>query len=274
MDLQQNERLDEWFLIVGDWIRETPKIWFYAAAAVVILAIPTYMFVNLIFEQMLINSQAILKVNYQEVAKQPLEVIDKKIFSLGNDTYSGYIRLKNSNTEWGSPDQRYFVNFKSATGASVMSTPGATFVLPSSEKVVVFPRFSSDSPPTQIDFTLNESAFIRAPSLPTLNLVIERRSLDTQVNETRVNAVIVNDTPFKISRVDLPVLLFDSNNQVIGANYTNINDLSSSESRSFQYIWYNRINNVARIEIIPELNIFNRDIFVAAPGQNPFDDRE
>jgi hypothetical protein len=125
-----------------------------------------------------------------------------------------------------------------------------------------------------LDLQLGETRFIRPPNLPALTLEIQRRSTSYQSGQTLVNAVIFNRTPFKISRVELPVLLYNSANQVIGANYTNINDLNSNESRSFQYVWYSRINNVARVEIIPEVNIYNRDIFVSLPGQNPFDSRE
>lgn len=274
MALDQNERMEEWFLIMGDWFRETPRSWFYALVGVLVIAIPLYMVVDLMVERILINNLKPIRVNYQETSKLPLEVVDRKIFALDNGTYSGYIRIKNSNSDWGVPSQAYRVEFKDAAGNNVMSANAVTFVLPSSEKNVVFPRFSSSTAPTRLEFSMSESQFIRPPNLPTLDLEIQRRSLDSQVNQTAVNAVIVNHTPFKISRVDLPVLLFDAGGQVIGANYTNINDLASAESRSFQYIWYNRINNVARVEIIPELNIYNRDIFVTLPGQNPFDDRE
>jgi hypothetical protein len=74
--------------------------------------------------------------------------------------------------------------------------------------------------------------------------------------------------------VDIPVLLFDRNNQLIGANYTNINELESAEGRSFQYTWYSRINNLTRVEIVPEVNIYSRDIFQTPEGKNPFDNIE
>ena len=273
MDLEQNDRMQEWFLVLGDWFRETPKSWFYAAVAVMVLAIPMYMFLNLMFENIMIGALTPIRVNYTEVAKAPLEIVEKKIFSLGNGTYSGYVRVKNTNSDWGVPEQPYSFSFK-AGGTSVLSSSGSTFILPFSEKNIVFPRFSAASAPTTLDFQLGETAFIRPPKMPTLELEIQRRSFELLVSESAVNAVIVNRTPFKISRVDLPVLLFDSSGQVIGANYTNINDLASAESRSLQYVWYNRINNVARVEIIPELNIYNRDLFVAGPGQNPFDNIE
>lgn len=274
MALEQNDRVEEWFLIIGDWVRDTPKVWFYAFVGILVLAIPLYMFVNLVFERILISAIVPVRVNYQPVSKLPLEIVDRKIFALDNGTYSGYIRVKNPNSDWGVPQQAYRVDFKNASGASVMAANGSTFILPATEKNIVFPRFSAPSAPTQLDFTLSETTYTRPPNLPILSLEIERRSLDLQVNQSMVNAVIVNRTPFKIARVDLPVLLFDGGGQVIGANYTNINDLASAESRSFQYVWYNRINNVARVEIIPELNIYNRDIFVTGSGQNPFDDLE
>ena len=274
MDLEQNERLEEWFLILGDWFRQTSKIWYYAAVAMLVLAIPLYMALNLFFEQILVNSVTPLRVIYEETVKQPIQVVEKKIFNLGNNTYSGYARLKNSNSDWGVPAQKYQVEFKTTGGSAVTALNGEAFILPSSDKIIVFPRFSSQSTPSDLVLTLSETMFIRPPNLPTLNLEIQRRSQELLVDQTLVNAVIVNRTPFKISRVDIPVLLYDSGNKVIGANYTNINDIDSSESRSFQYIWYNRINNVARIEIIPEINIYNRDIFITQTGQNPFDDRE
>lgn len=271
MDLQQNERLEEWFLIIGEKFRETNVIWFYALGLSLLLALPYYYFVNFSFEQALSASVSPIRVNYQEVIKQPLELLEQKIFDLGNNTYSGYVKVKNPNSDWGVPEQQYRAEFKSATDNYITGLNGNTFILPFSEKIITLPRFSSETRPAKIEFTLNESSFIRPPQLPALSLEIQRRLLTLELDKTIVNAVILNKTPFKISRVDLPIVLYDNNNQIIGVNYTNINDLQSNESRSFQYIWYNRIDGVARTEIIPELNIYNHDLFVAGPGQNPFD---
>jgi hypothetical protein len=272
MDLQNNDRMEEWFLIVGDWFRETSKSWYYGLVTLLVIAIPLYMLLNLMFEQALVNAVVPLRINYTEVTKLPLTITEKKIFDLGNGTYSGYARIKNPNSDWGVPQQRYTFAFKSSGGNVLLTSNSETFILPGSEKILSFPRFSASSVPTQLDITLEYSTFIRPPTLPPLSLEIQRKSLDVQPAQSYVNAVIVNRTPFKISRVDLPVMLYDNQNRVIGSNYTNINDLNSSESRSFQYVWYSRINNVARIEIVPEINIYNRDIFATVPGTNPFDD--
>jgi hypothetical protein len=272
MDLQNNDRMEEWFLIVGDWFRETGKAWYYAFVGLVVIAIPLSMFLNLVFESIMVSTIVPLKISYTESVKQPLAVVDRKIFDMGNGTYSGYARIKNPNSEWGVPEQAYAVTFKSASGAPVHAHNASTFILPGADKVIAFPRFSATSAPTTLDLSLVDSPFVRPVSMPTLSLEIQRRAIDLAANQSVVTAVILNRTPFKLARVDLPVLLFDAKNQVIGANYTNINDLDNNESRSFQYTWFNRINNVSRIEIVPELNIYNRDLFVSSPGTNPFDD--
>jgi hypothetical protein len=275
MDLENNPRMEEWFLVVGDWFRQTSKTWYYALVLLLIIAIPLYMLLKLLFGQFLMSTIVPPHINYTEVSKFPLSISEKKIFDLGNGTYSGYVRIKNSNPDWGVPDQGYSFDFKSATGSSLLVASGSTFVLPGTEKIVVLPRFSppQGSPaPTTLDFTLRDGSFVRPPALPQLNLEIQRRSVDLQVNQTIVNAVIVNRTAFTLRRVDLPILLFDNSNQIMGVNYTNINDLHSSESRSFQTVWYNRITNVSRVEILPEINVYNRDIFATVEGTNPFDD--
>ncbi|HYC79919.1 MAG TPA: FxLYD domain-containing protein [Candidatus Binatia bacterium] len=277
MDFQpvnQNPRTEELFLIIGDRYRSTNKLWFKAALIVLIAALPLYFLMKFAFTQIFVSAIEPVRIIYQQAVHLPLEVIEKKIFDLGDGTYSGYVRVKNNNSEWGVPEQGYRFEFKTTSGSLITGTDGATFILPFSEKLIVFPRFSSSTKPDVVNFVLKESNFIRPPNLPPLDFEIQRRSLDLQTNQTAVNAVIVNRTPFKVSRVDMPVLLYDNQNQIIGVNYTNINDLESSESRSFQYVWYNRINNVARVEIIPEINIYNKDIFVTGPGANPFDNIE
>jgi hypothetical protein len=270
MSLENNDRMEEWGLVIGDWYRATNRIWFYLLGLVILLAIPAQIVLKLVFREVLVAANQPIRVNYQEVVKKPLEIIERKIFDLGDGTYSGYARIKNPNPDWGVPNQKYSYVFKSASGETLLSASGETFVLPDKDKFLAFPRFQAASKPTTLDLAIAESTFIRPPTLPTLNLVIERRSVDHQINQTIVNAVIVNDTPFQITRVDLPVLLFNSAQQVVGAGYTNINDLSSSESRSFQYTWHSRINNISRIEISPEINPYNRNIFGTVPGQNPF----
>jgi hypothetical protein len=274
MDLEQNDRMGEWLLIVGDSFRSTGRRWFYALAVILVISFPAFFLVKFMFEQALIGTVNPITINYQETTKLPLEITERKIFNLGNGTYSGYARIKNSNSEWGVSNQAYSAQFKTLGGTDVMSINNTTFILPFSEKIVFFPRFSSPNEPKTLDIALHNTQFVRPTALPNIDLEIQRKSLDSQVDQTEVNAVIVNRSPFKLSRVDLPVLLLDSKNQVVGVNYTNINDLASSESRSFQYVWYNRINNVSRIEIIPQINIYDRNIFVTGQGANPFDERE
>jgi hypothetical protein len=272
MDFQvnNNSRKEEFFLIIGDQFRSTNKLWFKAALFILILAIPMYFILKISFTQVFIAGIRPVQIIHQEATKAPLEVIEKRVFDLGDGTYTGFVRVKNNNSEWGVPEQGYRFEFKSSSGSLITGTDGTTFILPFSEKLIVFPRFSSPNKPSTVNFVLKDTHFIRPPNMPTLELEIQRKSLDLQTTQTLVNAVIVNRTPFTIRRVDMPVLLYDSKNQIIGVNYTNINDLKSSESRSFQYIWYNRINNVARVEIITELNIFDKDIFLTGPGNNPF----
>ncbi len=270
MDLEQNPRAEEFMLMLGESLRSTSKLWYYGFLALLVAAFPLYMAANLGFELILVSGIKVLPVNNNVISKVPLQITDKKIFDLGDGTYTGYMRIKNSNPEWGVPMQAYTVDFLSITNEKAFSFSSVAYVLPSSEKLVVFRRFTPEQKPTQVEIKLKDSQFLHATSVAPIDLEIQRKATYLAVNQTNISAVVVNHSPFKLNKVDLPVLLYNSSNQIIGVNYTNLNDLASSETRSFQYIWYSRINDISRVEIVPEVNTFDKDLFVTDPGKNSF----
>ncbi|HYF97565.1 MAG TPA: FxLYD domain-containing protein, partial [Coxiellaceae bacterium] len=76
---------------------------------------------------------------------------------------------------------------------------------------------------------------------------------------------------FTISQIQLPVVLYNRDGKIIGVNFTSINDVKSSESRSFQVIWPIRIEGAVRAEVLPEVNTFDNKIYRTEQGRSPFD---
>lgn len=270
MNLIQNDRSEEFFLLAGDMFHKVRKSWWILFAGTLIIALPLYLILTFLFSQVLISSLGKFDVINAPVYKSPVEIVDKKIFSYGNGTYSGFFRLKNVNLEWGVPEQAYKAYFKTAA-SNIMTVPGVAYILPSSEKVVVLPRFSAPNAPTELDIDLETSKFIRKQEVPNLNLEVQRRDFTFNNDQPIVNAVVVNRSAFTIKQVDLTVVLYNSANQVVGSNYTNINDVKPFETRSFQFVWYGRINSVARVEIIPETNSFDRGLLILSGENSSFD---
>ncbi len=272
MALTDNDRVQEFVLVAGDKISLVNKRWWYALVLAVVAAWPLYFVAKASFVSVALSSMESPQIIYKSQEHQPLAVLDKKIFSLGNNSYSGYVKIRNIEFDWGVPDQKYNAEFKTFGGTTLTTIKGTTFILPASEKLIVFSRFTSQQKPDQLVFTLEDSHFIKRPSVD-FTFDLERETTRNMAQGLIVSGGVKNTTPFIVKEINLPVLVYDNRNEIIGVNFTYINDVLASETRTFQYTWPGQVPGAVRSEIKPEVNIFNREIFQVAPGVSPFDDR-
>lgn len=265
---ENNEQLQEIIIVAEDKIRSVGVAWWYALGIVLIGSIPLFFLVRQSFVELIVKSHSFPAYIYQETAKQPLSVIDKQIFKLSNNDYIGYIRIKNINVEWGVQNQAYSAVFKTTGGTIVNNVNAQTYIMPGSEKIIVTPRFTADKQPTEISVSLGDSQFIHKPSIPDPNLEVQRTELNVLDGQLVVGAVVKNNTPFTINRINLPVLLYDQSGKLVGAASTSIDSVTYQETRSFQIVWPIP-TGVARAEVLPEVNLFSNP-YQLPEGQSQF----
>ncbi|MBX4191585.1 MAG: hypothetical protein KW804_02170 [Candidatus Doudnabacteria bacterium] len=269
MALEDNERLQEAILLTQDKLSLVDRKWWYALVATIVLAIPIYYVAKNGFIQLSLSSYQAPKIIHESAVKEPLNVTGKGVFDLGNNNYSAYIKIKNIEYDWGVAGQKYTAEFKTSGGSSITKVDGVTFVLPAREKLIVFSKFHSDRQPEQMVVNLEPTNFIHKPQLD-FNYEIERININNANTGLIVSAGIKNLTPFRIRKVDLPVAVYNGKNEVIAVNYTYINDLLSGETRTFQFFWPKPVAGAVRAEILPEVNIFDKDVFVVEGGGQSF----
>lgn len=76
---------------------------------------------------------------------------------------------------------------------------------------------------------------------------------------------VVNDTAFSYYEVGFFVTLY-SGNRVAGVNYVTISELRAGERRPVKAAWFNSLPTVSRVEVTPEVNIFD-DLVYIPPGR-------
>src|SRR3989344_793233 len=252
MAMFDNDRLQEFFLVIGDKVALVNKKLWYALGITLVLLIPVYFLAKLAFFKSFSKYEP-PEVSHSEVTRQPLQILEKKILTLSNNAYSA--------------------EFKTFGGTTLTKIQGMTFILPSSEKLLVFSRFSADQTPDEIVLTFGQSSFQRKPEVE-FDYRLERVSVQNLASGLEVSAGIRNLTPFKIKTINLPVAVFNNQNQIVAVNSTNINDVGSGETRTFQYLpWPAGVFGAQRAEIYPEINIFDPSIFSTEPGVSPFDNQ-
>lgn len=263
-------QLQELVLVVEEKFVVLNKILRYALIATLVLMIPLFfVFRSVFFNSIKYSPPPIV---YQKPQLESLQVLETKVLQLSANDYSGYVRIRNINLEWGVANQPYTASFKTLGGTEITKVTGQTFILPSSEKLVVFSRFTANVSPAQIDFNLNKSHFVHQPILPQISFPVSRIEFKTLDSQFILSAVVSNFSPYTVRTIGLPVLLYDNRGQAVGVNFTNINDVKPSETRSFQFFWpSSSIKGVLRAEVRPEVNIFDRLIFTTEQGKSPFD---
>ncbi|MEO8065804.1 MAG: hypothetical protein ABI643_03045 [Candidatus Doudnabacteria bacterium] len=265
----QNERLQEVFIYIGDKVAPVNKKWWYALGIFLVVLIPFYYLAKFGFVSLITARYQAPQIVYTAAVKLPLQIIDKKIFTLSPNVYAGYVRIKNINLEWGVPSLEYTVEFKTLGGTSITKVNGSTFILPSSEKLIVFSRFTSQTKPDEIAVALADTHFIHKPDVA-VNLELERTDLQINPDSLVIAAGLKNLMALTVKEIDLPVTVFNAKNEIVAVNFTSINDVLSGETRTFQYLWPVAVPDAVRAEINPQINIFDRNIFSTPAGATPF----
>src|SRR5258708_2245742 len=269
MALDENERLQEFVLVAGDKLSLVDKKWWYGLLITIIATTPLYYAAKAGFVKLTMLNYQAPRIIHTTAVKQPLEIIGKGIFDLGDNNYSAYVKIKNIEYDWGVPIQDYTAEFKTLGGTSITKVASSTFVLPVGEKLVVFSRFKAAQKPEQMIFTLGATKFTHRPQR-NFNYEIERLNFNNNSSGLVVSAGIKNTTTFTITHVNLPVAVLNSRNELVAVNFTYIDDLLSGETRTFQYTWPRAVAGAVRAEIAPEVNIFDRNIFQVGPGGSSF----
>lgn len=263
-----NERIEDIFLVIGDRMSAVNKVWWYLLAAALVFAIPIFFVLNTTFVNSLLAVYKAPVIIYTSVNKEPLQILDKKIFDFGHQTYSGFVKLRNINLEWGESQQDYKIEFKTFGGTVVNTLNRSTFILPSSEKLLVLPRFVSDKKPDDLVITLAPAHFIRKPK-NSFNFEVQRTSLQNNSTGLVVSSAFKNLTPFTLKQIELPVIVFNTKNEIVAVNFTYINDVKSSETRTFQFSWPEQVTGAVRAEVSPEINAFDPAIISNEAGVTP-----
>ncbi|MBI4049259.1 MAG: hypothetical protein HY395_00355 [Candidatus Doudnabacteria bacterium] len=255
-----NQRLQELLLIVDDNLATLSRWWRWALIACLIAALPLFFVLKFSFYQLNIRGYSPPAVTRPGGEVIPLSVVDKRIFTLDEGLYSGYVRIKNINLDRGVPELPYQAVFKTLGGSRVTAVSGKTFILPASEKILVFSRFDSAQKPEVLEFELLESPrFAYKGQLSNINLETQRIEFERGA-EFALTGAVRNTSPFTLRQIYLPVLLFDKDNNIVAVNSTTMNHVQSSEVRAFRVIWPKPISGAVRAEINPEVNIFDRDL--------------
>lgn len=81
--------------------------------------------------------------------------------------------------------------------------------------------------------------------------------------KTFVSAKITNQSPYDFWNVRVPILLYDTGGKLIAANVQNMAEFNSFEVRGLNVQFPYIVPNIAKVDILPTVNIFNLDNYIS-----------
>lgn len=217
----------------------------------------------------------------QAHAAEDLRVEQEKVIAIGDSQFDLFSFISNPNEDWWAE----FTYTFSTNNSQTESKQG--FILPNQEKPIVEFAIHSETPVTITELSIENIRWHRidahiTPNYPAwsedrLRFLISNPQF---LKETRFDGEvygrstfsILNETAFSYYDVGLFIIL-KRGNTVVGINRTLLSQIESQESIDMTVNWFGVLPAVSQIEVVPELNIFDIDVYKPLTGETTQDTR-
>lgn len=208
--------------------------------------------------------------NYFREANKPQSLEFLSFDSLGgqDDRYDFVAQISNQNSDWVATD----VLFQLIADDQVIAEK-RSFILPQEDKYIGF--FGSEmtglSNPT---ISIADVKWQRVHQFevfkePRLNFIIadlefksaQESGIRGDLPVSTLNFKITNGTGFNYWHVGVYMVLL-SGSQVVGANFTSLDQFLSRETRNIEMRFYESLPEVTEIKVLPEVNILDPEVYM------------
>lgn len=214
----------------------------------------------------------------QDIPKaQDIQVIEKAIIPGEAGKYDALAKITNPNSQLGAAKIGYSFNLLDAAGKIVAQSAGTSFVLPGQTKYILAFNLSPDTKPESLDFEMSSFEWSKFSEYEEPDVAVYAKEFSLmsggETGFAKLTAKIRNQSGYDFREIRTSAVIRDQNGAPIAVNQTSFNDVRNDEEREINFNWNTpfSIDPVsARIEIVPEVNVFESDNFMkqhGTPGQ-------
>lgn len=219
-----------------------------------------------------INHEAIVGLSPKELSFSSISML-----SAGNNKYDFFTRVSNPNGRHGAEFFYYFSvgdkNTKSLNG----------FILPGESKYLLSLGNEFEFRPTNTQLKINGLEWVaidrhKIPdwknyndsrlniSVSGVNFILsDQTGLSDKLKLNNLEFTAENKSVFNYWDVDFIILLYGGSN-IVGVNNYSLNEFMSGQTKQVSISWPGEIGRVGKIEIFPEINILNDNIYIDYRG--------
>lgn len=208
-------------------------------------------------------------------AIEELRILDSKIIEVSDNDYDVLVWMANPNGFFGAQKADYLLELKDSTNNTVVSKKGSFYIMPGQTKYVIIPSVKTESRAETVNFKVEAVTWQKLDSENIPAFQIRRNSLSVPKRQglfAEFEGVIYNDSFFDFTKVEANVIIYDSNNEIVGVAGTDMRTFLSKTERYFRVFWPQSLSSEpVRADIEASTNIFEDSNYIKTQGtQAPF----
>lgn len=164
---------------------------------------------------------------------QELQVGVPVVLPVSGGGYIAYAKVVNPNLKLSATQATYSAKFFSQNGQQAYQTSGQFYILPGKETYIVVPRFTSSAPAVTGKIEITNSRFQQKFQTPEVSLTAPAPTSFAEKDGIRLEGVVVNNSPYKLSAVRIVMFLYDASNRVVSVSDRSEFSVQPRERRAY-----------------------------------------
>lgn len=188
-----------------------------------------------------------------------------RAFPVSGGNYNLMAYVENQNREAGIAKISYEFRVYDEDNIFLGRREGSTFIT-SNDRTAVFEGGldAGNRIPSRVDFTFTSVPVwikVNREQRNALAVAVEDKVLSNPLESPKITANVVNKTLINIENLDIFVILYDEEDNVINVSKTFVKDLPKNSKYPIVFTWPESLEkNPVRVDIFPQVNIFDLGI--------------
>jgi hypothetical protein len=206
-----------------------------------------------------------------------IKILEQIIIPGEAGKYDALVKIMNPNSLLGAAKFDYSFNFLDGSGRIVAKSTGSNFILPGQTKYVLAFNLSPEMIPEKLDFEISSFEWSKFSEYQEPDIAIYSREFSLagggETGFAKLQAKMRNQSGYDFRQITDKAVIRNGKGDPVAINQTGFNDVRMNEEREINFNWSStfQIDPVsARIEIEPEVNVFESDNYMkqhGVPGQ-------
>lgn len=201
---------------------------------------------------------------------QPPLILSQRLLKVKDLDYDFLAEVKNPNPDFGATDVSYRLDLFGRSGELVATKTGSINLLPGQTRYEIVSPIIVDNEISSAEFKISDAAWERLKEFIPQSLFLVKNqeyALLPPDLGSRLKATLSNNSNFDFDRVDVNVILFNEENDVLAVNRTDVRTFLAKTDRFFEVKWLHQFSgSVSRVEINAYTDVFKSENFIREHG--------